>query len=75
VLINGRSIHDNFQYVQGVVKHFHRTKTPMLFVKLGIAKAFDSVRWEYLLELLEKVEFGQRWKDILALTWKRTPTG
>jgi hypothetical protein len=44
VLINGRNIHDNFQYVQGVVKHFHRTKTPMLFIKLGIAKAFDSVR-------------------------------
>jgi hypothetical protein len=35
--------------VQGAVNHFHKAKTPILFVKLDIAKAFDSVRWEYLL--------------------------
>jgi hypothetical protein len=70
--IRGRSIHDNFQYVQGAVNHFHRSKTPMLFIKLAIAKAFDSIRWEYFLELLEQVGFGQRWRDILALLWSTT---
>jgi len=34
VFIKGRSILDNFQYVQGAVNHFHRSKTPMLFLKL-----------------------------------------
>jgi hypothetical protein len=70
--IRVRSIHDNFQYVQGAVKHFHRSKTPMLFIKLDNAKAFDSVHWEYLLELLEQVGFGRRWRDILALLWSTT---
>jgi hypothetical protein len=44
VFIKGRSIHNNFQYVQVVVKHFHQAKTPMLLLKLDITKAFDSVK-------------------------------
>jgi hypothetical protein len=42
--IKGRSIHENFQYIQGTVKHFHHTKTPMLLLKLDIAKAFDNMK-------------------------------
>jgi hypothetical protein len=45
---------------------------PMLFIKLDIAKTFDSVRWEYLLKVMEQLEFGQRWRDILALMWGST---
>jgi mannosylglycoprotein endo-beta-mannosidase len=56
--IKGRSIQDNFQYIQGAVNHFHCSKTPMLFLKLDIAKAFDSVRWEYMLEVMQRLGFG-----------------
>jgi hypothetical protein len=28
VFIQGLSIHDNFQYIQGVIKHSHHSKTP-----------------------------------------------
>jgi hypothetical protein len=44
----------------------------MLLLKLDIAKAFDSVRWEYLLEVMQQVEFGQRWRDLIALIWSTT---
>jgi hypothetical protein len=44
----------------------------MLFLKLDIHKAFDSVRWEYLLELLQHLGFGQRWRDLLSLLWAST---
>jgi hypothetical protein len=54
------------------VKHFNRAKNLMRFVKLNIAKAFDSVRWKYLLEVMERVGFGQRWRDIMALLWSTT---
>jgi hypothetical protein len=57
---------------EGAIKHFHRSKTPMLFVKLDVAKAFNSVRWEYLLEFLGHIGFGQRSRDILALLWSNT---
>jgi hypothetical protein len=54
------------------VQHFHQAKTPMLFLKLDIAKAFDSVRWEYLIELMQVLGFRQRWRDILAILWHTT---
>ncbi|WVZ92280.1 hypothetical protein U9M48_038358 [Paspalum notatum var. saurae] len=70
--IKGRNIHDNFQYVRGAIKHFHSSKTPMLFIKLDIAKAFDSVRWEYLLELMQQLGFGQKWRDLISYLWAST---
>jgi hypothetical protein len=44
----------------------------MLFIKLDIAKAFNSVRWEYLHEIMEKIGFSQRWRDIMSLLWNTT---
>jgi hypothetical protein len=51
-LIKKRSIHDNFLYVRNLTRRFHVKKTPTLLFKLDISKAFDSVRWDYLLSLL-----------------------
>jgi hypothetical protein len=44
----------------------------MLVVKLHIAKTFDSVRWEYLLEVMEHLGFGQRWGDLMDFIWSNT---
>jgi hypothetical protein len=33
----------------------------MLLLKLDIAKMFDNVRWEYMLEVMTQLGFGQRW--------------
>jgi hypothetical protein len=38
-----RCIYDNFVYVQQVIKDLHKKKTPSLFIKLDISKAFDTV--------------------------------
>jgi retron-type reverse transcriptase len=70
--IKGRSIQDNFQYVRGAANHFHRAKTPMLMLKLDITKASDNVMWEYLLELMEHIGFGPRWRDMIALICSTT---
>jgi len=60
--IKKRSIHDNFLYTQNLVRDLHRLKRPALFLKLDIAKAFDSVRWDYLMETLSRMGFGPRWR-------------
>jgi hypothetical protein len=49
-----RSIHDNFLYVKNLATRLHRNKIPALLFKLDIRKEFDSVSWEYVVDLLQK---------------------
>jgi hypothetical protein len=39
--------------VRNLAIAYHRKKMPALLLKMNILKAFDSVSWEYLLEMLE----------------------
>lgn len=64
--IEKRSIHDNFLTVRNMARRFHRNKIPTLFLKLDIAKIFNSVRWDYLLTLLERLGFPQRWRGWIS---------
>lgn len=61
--IKKRCIHDNFLFTQNLIKELHRAKKPTLFLKLDIAKAFDTVRWDYLLEVLQQLGFGIKWRE------------
>ena len=42
----------------------------MLLFKPDISKAFDTVSWEYIVELREHRGFSPRWRDWLALLFK-----
>lgn len=53
--------------MQGCVRQLHRTRRASLLFKLDIAKAFDSVSWEYLFELMQRMGFSSRWRDWAAL--------
>jgi hypothetical protein len=68
--IKRRSIHDNFLYVQGTVRKLHKQKTPALFMKLDIHKAFDTVNWGYLLETLQALGFGSRWREWISILFR-----
>lgn len=59
--VRKRAIHDNFLFVQNMVKSLHRQKKKCLFVKVDISKAFDSVSWPFLLEVLQRLGFGTKW--------------
>lgn len=59
--MRGRRIHDNFMLVQQMVKSLHKKNEAHILLKLDISKAFDSVCWSFLLEIMRKVGFGQRW--------------
>lgn len=63
----GKCIHDSYLYVQGCVKSLHRNGKPALLFKLDIANAFDSISWDYILELLQRLGFSARWRDWIAL--------
>jgi hypothetical protein len=64
--IKGRFIQDNFMLVQQTARLLHAQKQPRILLKLDISKAFDSVSWSFLLEVLEKVGFGHRWRDVIS---------
>jgi hypothetical protein len=61
--IKGRSIQDNFKLVHAAAKTLHVRKKPSLVIKIDIARAFDSVVWPFLLEVLQKLGFGRVWSD------------
>jgi hypothetical protein len=54
------SIHDNFIYVQRVIRKLHKSGQPTLFIKFDISRAFDSINLTYLLDVFKALGFSQR---------------
>lgn len=64
--IKGRCIHDNFILVQQTAKAVQKQRVPRILLKLDIGKAFDSVSWPFLLEVLTHLGFGSVWCNIIS---------
>jgi hypothetical protein len=64
--IKKRCIHDNFIYSQRVIQLLHQKKKLALFIKLDISKAFDSISWPFLLEVMQELGFSTKWRDWIA---------
>jgi hypothetical protein len=64
--VKGRCIHDNFLLVQQTTRFLHQQKQPRILLKLDISKAFDSVSWLFLLEVLQRRGFGPVWQDMIS---------
>lgn len=58
--IRGRQIHENFMTVQLTCRWLHANRRPTVLLKIDLAKAFDSVAWLFLLEVLEHAGFPLR---------------
>ena len=65
--ITGRLIHENFKAVQLTAKLLHRKKIPSALYKIDIAKAFDSLDWTFLLQLLGHMGFSNRWTNWISV--------
>jgi hypothetical protein len=65
--IKGRIIHDNFKAVELTAKCLHKRKIPTVLAKIDIAKAFDTVSWNYLLRIMRHMGFSQRWLNWISL--------
>jgi hypothetical protein len=54
--------------VQLACRWLYSRRCPTVLLKIDIAKAFDSVSWEFLLQLLTYMGFPHRWREwIVAL--------
>jgi hypothetical protein len=61
-----RFILDNFILVQRTARYVHQQRQARILFKLDISKAFDSVSWPFLIEVLRKMGFGQIWCDVVC---------
>ncbi|KAJ1688151.1 hypothetical protein LUZ63_019541 [Rhynchospora breviuscula] len=60
----GRSIMESYMVAREFLSFYHKNKIPALLLKVDFAKAFDSVSWTFLTNLLVERGFPPRW-----LTW------
>jgi hypothetical protein len=70
--IRGRAIHDNFRMVQASAKLLHACRHACILLKVDIAKAFDTVNWTFLLELLHHLGFSRRWNNWISILLSTT---
>ena len=67
VFISGRLIDENFKAVQLTARLLHQKKIPSALYKIDIAKAFDSLDWTFLLQVLQHMGFSRRWLNLISL--------
>ena len=61
--MKGHSVHENFKLVKETAKILKKKNIPSCILKLDIAKAFDTVAWQFLLEVLQKKGFEMACMD------------
>jgi hypothetical protein len=64
--VKGRSIHDKLLDGASYDQTSSQEKVASLFLKLDVTKAFDSVSWAFLLDVLVHLGFGPRWCNLIS---------
>lgn len=59
--IKGRCIIDNIITAQELIFFMQKHRLPGLLLKVDFAKAFDTVDWKFLLDLLRARGFSSKW--------------
>ncbi|GKF78502.1 putative RNA-directed DNA polymerase, eukaryota, reverse transcriptase zinc-binding domain protein, partial [Tanacetum coccineum] len=65
--LSGRQILDGSLVANEIVNYVMKEKLKLLLFKVDFEKAFDSVNWRFLLDIMSQMGFGPKWRKwILA---------
>ncbi|GJT17179.1 RNA-directed DNA polymerase, eukaryota, reverse transcriptase zinc-binding domain protein [Tanacetum coccineum] len=61
--IKGRNILDGPLILNEVMNWYRKRKEKLMIFKVDFDKAFDSLRWDFLDTVMDKLGFGSRWRS------------
>ena len=67
--IKGRFIGTNIRLVQDIFDLYNKHNFPGLFLFADFKKAFDSVEWDFLFSVLQKLNFGNNFQEWIKLLY------
>jgi hypothetical protein len=72
--IKGRNLHDNFMLVRHMARKINGRKEVGTLLKLDISRAFDSLSWAFLAEVLRQMGFLEIWLTWIAISLRTAST-
>ena len=58
--ISGRNIGDNIRLMFDIIDYANRKKVPGAVLSIDLCKAFDSLKWSFIFEMLKLYGFGSK---------------
>ena len=52
---------DGVMITNEIIDYWRRNKLQGVILKLDFEKAYDTINWEYVLDLMDLMGFGQKW--------------
>lgn len=68
--ISGRQINDSILIASEVVHSLKRNLSSGVVFKIDFEKAFDKVKWSFVLEVLSLMNFNKRWIDWISAIFR-----
>ena len=71
IVIRGRNISDNIRLMLDNIDNANCKKVPGGVLSIDLCKAFDSLKWPFIFEMLKLYEFGSKIIDWIKILYKK----
>ena len=69
--IRGRNIGDNIRLMFDIINYANRKKVPGAVLSIDLCKAFDSLKWSFIFEMLKLYGFGSKIINWIKILYKK----